>query len=355
MALSSWTFRHAQVRVLRERVSEYRAMSDDRLSTPVAHSTPLVLIVDDDPDMRTLLTELLRGDGLRCETASDGATAVERALALRPQLVLLDLSLPVLSGDEVFARLRADHRTRYIPIVFLTAAGSRKAMIDLLLAGGDDYVSKPFDVDELSARVHATLTRARTLSGLNPISGLPGNAAIYEEMNTRLHRGDAFACVYLDIDNFKPFNDHYGFTRGDTLIVALADAILGAVADAGSDPFLGHIGGDDFVVLCDPEQAEALAADVVARFAAASPALHDEGDALAGGYEAEDRRGVRTKWPLASVSAGITVGAADRFPSAAAVAHAAAEMKTLAKTRAGGQVAVDRRRAAPGSGVSTSR
>lgn len=270
-------------------------MSDDRLSTRVTDATPLVLVVDDDPEIRTLLTELLRADGLRCETAPDGASAVERALALRPQLVLLDLSLPVLSGDEVFARLRADHRTRYIPIVFLTAAGSRKAKISHLLAGGDDYVTKPFDLDELSARVHATLQRARTLGGLNPISGLPGNAAIHEEMSARLQRGETFACVYLDIDNFKPFNDHYGFTRGDTLIHALAEAIFGAVADATPDPFLGHIGGDDFVVLCDPKQAEALAADVVARFQAASRALHDEGDVLAGGHEAEDRRGVRTK------------------------------------------------------------
>lgn len=308
---------------------------------------PLVLVVDDDPDMRTLLAELLVGDGLRCEIASDGAIAVERALALRPQLVLLDLSLPVLSGDEVFARLRADHRTRYIPIVFLTAAGNRKAMISHLLAGGDDYVTKPFDLEELSARVQATLRRAHTLGGLNPITGLPGNSAIHEEMTSRLHRAEPFACVYLDLDNFKPFNDHYGFTRGDSLIAALAEAIFSAVAETRSDAFVGHIGGDDFVVLCDPDEAETLASDVVARFRKASLVLHDEGDVAAGGYEAEDRRGVRTRWPLASVSAGITIGAAKHFASAAAVAQAAAEMKKLAKSRAGGQVAIDRRRRAP--------
>lgn len=320
-------------------------MIDDRLSTNVTDPTPLVLVVDDDREIRMLLRELLEADGLRCETATDGSSALERALALRPQLVLLDLSLPGMSGDEVFAGLRADHRTRYIPTIFLTAAGSRQAKISHLLAGGDDYITKPFHLDELSARVQATLRRARTLGGLNPISGLPGNAAIHEDMSARLQRGEMFACVYLDLDNFKPFNDHYGFTRGDTLIQALAEAIFGATAGATPDPFLGHIGGDDFVVLCDPKQAEALAADVVARFRSASRPLHDEGDVLAGGYEAEDRRGVRTKWPLASVSAGIAIAAAGRLPSAAAVAQAAAEMKTRAKARGGGQVAVDRRRA----------
>ncbi|MDQ3097422.1 MAG: response regulator, partial [Chloroflexota bacterium] len=261
-------------------------MGDRRISAQPADVTPLVLIVDDDPEITALLTELLTGDGLRCETARDGRTAVELAMTLRPQLVLLDLSLPVLSGDEVFACLRADHRTRYIPIVFLTAAGNRKAVISHLLAGGDDYVTKPFDIEELSARVQATLRRARTLGGLNPISGLPGNSAIHEEMTERLRDGRTFACVYLDIDHFKPFNDHYGFTRGDMLILALAEAIFAAVESAGSDAFLGHIGGDDFVMLCDPDRAEALAADVIERFRSAARALHDEADTLGGGYEA---------------------------------------------------------------------
>ena len=317
-------------------------MSDRRITPEPTAASPLVLIVDDDPEITALLTELLTGDGLRCETAGDGQTAVDLATTLRPQLVLLDLSLPVLSGDEVFARLRADHRTRYIPIVFLTAAGNRKTVIGHLLAGGDDYVTKPFDIDELSARVQATLRRARTLGGLNPISGLPGNSAIHEEMTVRLRHGRTFACVYLDIDHFKPFNDHYGFTRGDTLILALADAIFAAVENAGSGAFLGHIGGDDFVVLCDLDEAEALAADVIARFGSTAGALHDEADVLAGGYEAEDRRGVRMHWPLASVSAGIAVGG-ERYPSAAALAQAAAEMKTHAKMGTGGRVAVDRR------------
>ncbi len=350
MVLSSWDFVPRSYVPRERKWTTIRTVSEDRLSTPAADPTPLVLVVDDDPDIRTVVTTVLRADGLRCETASDGASAVERALALRPQLVLLDLTLPVLTGDDVFARLRADLRTRYIPIVFLTAAASRTAKIDHLLAGGDDYVTKPFDLDELSARVQATLRRARTLGGLNPLSGLPGNAAIHEAMAARLQRGETFACIYLDIDSFKAFNDHYGFTRGDTLIVSLADSIFDAVSAARSDVFLGHIGGDDFVVLCGPNDAESLAADVVQRFEVGARRLHDDADVRAGGYQTQDRRGVRTTLPLASVSAGITVGAPDRSPSAAAVAQAAAEMKTLAKARGGGQVAVDRRRAAPARG-----
>ena len=306
---------------------------------------PVVLIVDDDRGLCEILAQRLDLDGLRSECVQDGLSAVQRAFALRPQLVVLDLSLPELSGDQVFARLRADHRTRYTPVIFLTGHTDRREKVNRLLAGADDYVTKPFDLDELAARVQAAIRRARTLGGLNPLSGLPGNSAIYDEMTRRIKGKQSFACLYLDIDHFKSFNDRYGFTRGDTLIVALAEAIFGAVSASGEDAFLGHIGGDDYVVLCDVGAAERLAEDVVARFEVRSRQLHDDGDLAAGGYEAPDRRGVRTRWPLASVSVGVALSTAASFPTAAALAQVAAEMKGVAKAQPGSRVALDRRTA----------
>jgi PleD family two-component response regulator len=304
---------------------------------------PSVLIVDDDPAICAVLTERLAADGLGCESVHDGITAIQRAIALRPQLIVLDLGLPELSGDQVFERLQADHRTRYTPVVFLTGSSRPGDKVRHLRAGADDYVTKPFDLEELAARVQTALRRLRTLGGLNPLSGLPGNTTIYEEMTARLKAGDRFACLYLDIDNFKSFNDRYGFTRGDTLIAELAEAIFGGVARLGEDTFLGHIGGDDFVVLCDADVAESLAEDVVARFSVRSRQLHDAGDIAAGGYEAPDRRGLRSRWPFASVSVGIAVSDTQAFPTAAALAQAAAEMKTVAKRQGESRVALDRR------------
>ena len=308
---------------------------------------PAVLIVDDDPATCAALAERLAADGLSSTSVHDGVTAIQRAIALRPQLIVLDLGLPELSGDQVFERLQADHRTRYTPVVFLTGSSRRDDKVRHLRAGGDDYVTKPFDLEELAARVHNALRRLRILGGLNPLSGLPGNTAIYEEMTARLRAGERFACVYIDIDNFKSFNDRYGFTRGDTLIAELAEAIFGAVADSADsadEAFLGHIGGDDFVILCGVDEAKALAEEVVARFAIRSRQLHDDGDVAAGGYEAPDRRGLRTRWGLVSVSVGIALSDARAFPTAAALAQAAAEMKTVAKRQSDGRVAVDRRR-----------
>ena len=304
---------------------------------------PAVLIVDDDPVTCAALGERLAEDGLTSESVHDGVSAVQRAISVRPQLIILDLALPELHGEQVFQRLQADHRTRYTPVVFLTASSHREDKLRHLRAGADDYVTKPFDLDELAARVQTALRRLRTLGGLNPLSGLPGNTAIYEEITARLRAGERFACLYLDIDNFKSFNDRYGFTRGDTLITELAEAIFGAVAAFGEDAFLGHIGGDDFIVLCTADEAEELASEIVTRFDVRSRQLHDTGDIAAGGYEAPDRRGLRGRWPLASVSVGIALSDLRAFPTAAALAQAAAEMKIVAKKQRDGRVAIDRR------------
>ncbi len=310
---------------------------------------PAVLIVDDDPVTCAALGERLAEDGLTSEFVHDGVSAVQRAIAVRPQLIVLDLGLPELNGDQVFERLQADHRTRYTPVVFLTASSHRDDKLRHLRAGADDYVTKPFDLDELAARVQTALRRLRTLGGLNPLSGLPGNTAIYEEITARLRASERFACLYLDIDNFKSFNDRYGFTRGDTLITELAEAIFGAVAEFGDDAFLGHIGGDDYIVLCAVDVAEGLGGEIVTRFDVRSRQLHDTGDIAAGGYEAPDRRGLRSRWPLASVSVGIALSDLQAFPTAAALAQAAAEMKTVAKRQRDRRVAVDRRHIGPGS------
>lgn len=316
---------------------------DARFAAPVPASAPLVLVIDDDKDLCALIVEVMSLEGLRCATAQDGRTAIDRAVRLRPDLIILDLLLPEITGEEVLRRLQADHRTRYIPVVLVTASSSTEEKVRYLRAGADDYITKPFDLEELGARVLTALRRARTLGGLNPLSGLPGNTAIFDEVARRLTRGEAFACLYIDLDHFKSFNDRYGFTRGDELIGALAGSIFDSVATLHCDDcFLGHVGGDDFVVLADVQIAQELADGIVARFGERSGDLHDEGDRVAGGYEALDRRGRRVQWGLATVSIGIALADPGRFASPAALAQAAAELKSVAKKRPG-SVVLERR------------
>ncbi len=303
-----------------------------------------VLVADDDPSTRALITMALQEAGYDCVLAADGRSALEKARAMRPDLVVLDVGMPFMTGDEVQRELRRDPRTRYIPVVFVTAKRTTAEMAARLRNGADDYVAKPFDIDELVARIESALRRAAELRSLNPLSGLPGNLSIAHEIDARLADGSETACLYVDVDHFKDFNDRHGFARGDDLIAHLADLLSQTVGELGDDTFIGHVGGDDFVVLAPDERAEEVAGAIIARFDASIPALYDAEDRARGWVEAPDRRGRMRRVPFVTVSIGVVPLRPERFASATEVARAAAEMKEVAKRRVGSGYAIDRRR-----------
>jgi diguanylate cyclase (GGDEF)-like protein len=302
-----------------------------------------VLVADDDAATRALIDMALQEAGYDCVLAADGKAALEQTRATRPDLVVLDVAMPLLSGDEVQRELRRDPRTRYIPVVFVTAKRTSAEVAARLRNGADDYVAKPFDVDELVARIASALRRAAELRSLNPLSGLPGNLSIAHEIDVRLADGSDTACLYVDVDHFKDFNDRHGFARGDHVIAHLADLLSQTVGEIGEDTFTGHVGGDDFVVLAPAARAEDLAKQIISRFDASIPALYDAEDRARGWVEAPDRRGRMRRVPFVTVSIGVVPLRPERFTGATEVARAAAEMKEVAKRRAGSGYAVDRR------------
>ncbi|HVL80382.1 MAG TPA: response regulator, partial [Actinomycetota bacterium] len=243
-----------------------------------------ILVTDDDPDIRRLVCTYLELEGYEVQEAEDGLIAVQKAVDWRPDLILMDIMMPNKSGTDALADIRADFRTAYIPIVLLTAKSLVGDKVGHLLAGADDYIVKPFDPQELVARVEVALRRSQALRGLNPLTGLPGNTVITEEIGRRLSDRQPFACLYVDLDNFKAFNDHYGFSRGDELIKVLAGVILASLQEhKGRIRFAGHVGGDDFVALSSPEAAESLAQEICDGFDERSRDLYDEAD-LERGY-----------------------------------------------------------------------
>jgi len=303
-----------------------------------------VLVADDDAATRALIDMALQEAGYDCVLAADGQAALQMARAARPDLVVLDIGMPLMSGDDVHRELRRDPRTRYIPVVFVTAKRTTGEMAARLRNGADDYIAKPFDVDELVARIASALRRAAELRSLNPLSGLPGNVSIAHEIDTLLAEGAEAACLYVDVDHFKDFNDRHGFSRGDRLIAHLAELLSQTVDEIGDDTFIGHVGGDDFVVLAPATLAEQLAKEIIRRFDASIPSLYDAEDRARGWVEAPDRRGRMRRVPFVTVSIGIVPLIAQRFAGATEVARAAAEMKEVAKRRSGSGYAIDRRR-----------
>jgi diguanylate cyclase (GGDEF)-like protein len=308
-----------------------------------------VLIADDDDQIRHLVSRLLKKEGYSCFEAADGEEVLSMAAHLKPDLILMDVAMPRLSGTEALARLRKDFRTRFVPVVLLTGASASPLKVATLRTGvdeyADDYILKPFGEEELVARVHLVLRRWQSWRELNPITGLPGNTAITEEISSRLREGLPFALLYADIDSFKAYNDHHGFSRGDMVIKALGRIILETLESRGSpEDFAGHIGGDDFVVLTDPARGEEIAEEIVARFDAEAPTWYRPEDRDRGWIEVQDRTRRAHRFPFVSVSIGIVLSQAHPFHSAAQVSDVAAEMKAAVKRIPGSAWAADRRR-----------
>jgi diguanylate cyclase (GGDEF)-like protein len=306
-----------------------------------------ILVVDDDPDIARFVEVNLRSAGYDVSVASDGEEALDKAQALRPDLVLLDVMMPRIDGFEVAQRLRRNPQTANTSIIMLTAKALSTDKVLGLTAGADDYIIKPFDPIELLARVKGTLRRAKEMRNLSPLTGLPGNIRIQEEIERMVREDRPFAVLYSDLDNFKAYNDQKGFVRGDRLIQAAARVIQDAVAGyAGSDGFVGHVGGDDFVAVVPPDVAEEVAKRIVEDFDAQIGDFYEREDVERGFVEVEDRKGILQKLPLVGVSVGIATTQVRNFAHYGEAVAVATEMKQFAKREPRSSYAVDRR--APG-------
>ncbi len=303
-----------------------------------------ILIADDEPHIRRILQFLLDQAGYRTVCVADGRQALAAAHAERPDLLLLDVMMPHLDGFAVLEQLRQDRETRRLPVIMLTARDEGPTRVRGLKGGANDYVAKPFDHEELLARVANMLDTVRAQREANPLTGLPGNLAIERELQDRLAGGHDFAVMYLDIDRFKSFNDHYGYSRGDQAISLLAHVLCEAIATVGApEDFVGHVGGDDFVLVAGKEHAEALARDVIQRFDTAVADLHDADDLARGYLATRTRTGEVVEAPLITLTVALIVGVRDRYAHGAEMSDALAELKRHGKRQAGSVVVQERR------------
>jgi diguanylate cyclase (GGDEF)-like protein len=303
-----------------------------------------ILVVDDDPDIARFVEVNLRSAGYDVAVAGDGEQALERAQELRPDLVLLDVMMPRIDGFEVAQRLRRNPQTANTSIIMLTAKALSADKVTGLQSGADDYIIKPFDPIELLARVKGTLRRAKEMRNLSPLTGLPGNIRIQEEIERQVRDGNEFAVLYCDLDNFKAYNDQKGFLRGDRLIQVVARIIQDAVVERGGNGgFVGHVGGDDFVAVVDTDSPEEVAQHICDRFDQARAEFYETEDLQRGFVRMEDRKGVLQDIPLVAISVGIATSAKRRFAHYGEAVAVATEMKSFAKRESGSSYAMDRR------------
>jgi diguanylate cyclase (GGDEF)-like protein len=306
-----------------------------------------VLVIDDDRNLRKIISTNLELAGFDVETAADGREGLERIEEVLPDLVLLDLMMPHMDGYEVARRIRAhvNPTIAHVPIIILTARGETEDKLRGFDAGADDYVTKPFGPQELIARVRAKIRRVEVDSSLSPLTRLPGNLAIETELRRRLATGEAFAVLYLDLDNFKAFNDVYGFTHGDEAIQLVARITTDVVHRIGAPAdFVGHIGGDDFIVVTQSALGEQMAKDIITEFDRDIRARYSAKDLRSGYIETRDRRGALNRYPIMSLSIAVLANDHGQLTNYAQVGETAAELKRYAKSIAGSVFVREKRR-----------
>nr|WP_173058091.1 response regulator [Phytohabitans houttuyneae] len=319
---------------------------------PAVERPDLILVVDDDQDIARFVSVNLKIHGFEVVLAGDGMEALELVEQRHPDLAVVDLMMPRMDGLELTRRLRANPMTSALPVIMLTAKGMTVDKVVGLTAGADDYLVKPFDTLELIARVRSTLRRNQEFREVSPLTGLPGNTRVRREILDRMRSGTDYAVGYVDIDRFKSVNDVYGFERGDEFITALARSMHRAVVSAGLPPaFLGHIGGDDFVIVCHPDQILPLTQQAVVDFEQAADELYDPEHAKRGYVLVPDRRGNLLKAHLVTLSIGVAQSTATgrKYADPREVIAVASEMKKVAKNQPGSYIAVDRRKADSGN------
>ncbi len=306
-----------------------------------------ILVADDEEHIRRILQFQLEKYGFTVRTAENGEVALEMVHRERPDLLILDLMMPKVDGFEVCRKLRKNFQTAQIPIIMLTAKSDLSDKIKGLTDGANDYLIKPYSNEELILRVKNVLEWSQKQKNANPLTGFAGNKAIEKELQRRIENGESFAFLYIDIDNFKAYNDYYGYHKGDDAIVFAADTISEAVESLGGpDDFVGHIGGDDFIVLTSVGRAEFVSRHVIDEFDKGSLFLMDEEDIRRGYLEIRNRLGEIKRVPLMSLTVAIVINENQRLRHFAQVSDIASELKKFGKGMTGSVVVRERRRKA---------
>lgn len=306
--------------------------------------TAQILIVDAPRGRSAQAADTLRRHGLSVHVAphpEDMPTILQNA---RPNCLIVPLSL--LGGVPGMQSLRAvDGDARYgrLSIIATLTPDEWPAAAWTTLHADEILLTTATD-EELLARVQRCLARERRDQNLNPVTGLPGNAAILREAEARLQHGEPFAMAYLDLDHFKPFNDKYGFPRGDEVLRMTARLVVNAVHGIQAEPaFVAHTGADDFMFMAPSGRIGPACDELTRNFDLLIPDYYDEEDRIRGAIHAIDRQGDSTTYPLMTCSIAVVDTGAHTVKYVADISTRAAQVKDFTKTLRGSVTCFDRR------------
>lgn len=303
-----------------------------------------ILVVDDSDFYAKCISDILLTAGYAVVRAARGEEALKLVRIEKPDMVLLDVIMPDLDGFEVCRILRESESNNLMPIIMLTSQDHQEDKLIGLELGADDYIVKPFNQRELLSRVINTLRRIDRNRGASPLTGLPGNLEIQREICSRIEKQLKFATVYLDLDNFKAYNDVYGFSQGDVAIKLTTDIMTDQINTYGTvSDFVGHIGGDDFVLITQPENVDAVCTGIIEEFDKRIRSIYCQEDLVKGYIRTLNRKGEKTDYPIMTISLAVVSNEIRELANHIQVAEIAAELKKKAKEMPGSNYVKDRR------------
>jgi diguanylate cyclase (GGDEF)-like protein len=294
-----------------------------------------ILIVDDSDFFAKVIENMLIPADYNVVRASSGEDGLRLVREEKPDLVLLDIVMPDMNGFEVCRILRESESNNLMPIIMLTAQNDQEDKLIGLELGADDYIVKPFNNRELLSRIKNTLRRIDRNRDANPLTGLPGNLEIQRELNYRIDNKLPFAAIYADLDNFKAYNDVYGFLNGDIAIKMTADILRDHIRDSVDHDFIGHIGGDDFIMILTPDYVDCYCRKIIENFDRRIRAIYTPADLERGHIITQNRHGEMTVFPIMTISLAVVTNENRTFSTHLQVSEIAAELKKKAKSTSG--------------------
>ena len=294
--------------------------------------TQKIMILSPDAVLADLHAQAFAPEDIEVIALPRGRGAIEHLFNDPPDLLVVDQKLPDMPGLDVVAMVKSENVYRQLPVAFVMDEAALVEDIDWCAAEVDELLTRPLTAPMLRARISLTLARASRSLDANPLTKLPGNTSIIGRIQERIDRKEDFALAYADLDYFKSFNDKYGFSRGDEVLMMTARIIVNTVrAVGGAKAFVGHVGGDDFVFILAPDRVEEACKGVVASFDAIVPHFYDAEDRALGYIQSTDREGNRRSFPLMAISIAVIFNREGRLKHYGEASQTAMTLKKKAK------------------------
>ena len=302
-----------------------------------------IYIIDDDESSTVIFRELFKNDP-DYKFISVKTEQIDIALKNIPSLIVINEDAIDRDVVELCKKIRKDEDNTITPVIVVSSKSQKEHRVKILQESVEYYIKKPVDEQYLYYTVKNLNRLLASNRRVSPLTVLPGNVQIHAELKKRILKQEPFSVLYVDLDNFKAYNDVYGFLKGDEIIEFTAETIIELVhSDELENTFVGHIGGDDFVAIVPGTNCEKLCQNIIAHFDANVKKFFTERDLEKGYIEVANRRGIIEQFPLTSVSIGVVTSETGRFHNILEIGEVGAQVKHAAKSVMGSSYAVDKR------------